>query len=88
MKRLNINKSTNYYLGIDVNQESINLANKLFKENKNISFECMNVYDLCKKINNLNMMEFNIVLCCQTLFFLNTDFLMNFFSNYIKELKF
>lgn len=82
VKRLNINKSTNYYLGIDVNQESINLANKLFKENININFECMNVYDLCKKeMNNLKMTEFNIVLCCQTLFFLNTDFLINFFSN-------
>ena len=86
VNRLNINKSTNYYLGIDVNQESINFANKLFKENKNISFECMNVYDLCKKeMNNLKMTEFNIVLCCQTLFFLNTDFLMNFFSNLYKE---
>ena len=85
VKRLNINKSTNYYLGIDVNQESINLANKLFKENININFECMNVYDLCKKeMNNLKMTEFNIVLCCQTLFFLNTDFLMNFFLNLYK----
>jgi SAM-dependent methyltransferase len=76
-KRLNLESVGCKYFGIDINPLSIDFANEHFHDNEKICFKRMNI----DKLGSTD--DFNIIISCQTLFFLSQKEC----NNFLKKVK-
>ncbi len=74
VKRLELDLKNVNYTEIDINPKSIEAASAIFKNNKNIKFECIDLN------NGYELNNYNLIICVQVLFFLDLELIKNIFN--------